>query len=372
VNPEEGRVSGKRKVLLLLHPGAGVNRSMVLYARRLQSYFQGGGRIELGIYELPLLWGKRKLSEALLPPLYLPRIEADLVHLVDHAHARYLKFLRPPTIVTLHDLIVYKATKHRYPPSVKTGIPLHTRLYMLYNLRELPRARRILTPSQAVARDLKEFFPDLEPIVLYHGVDEVFSTPLTEEEEGSAIAEFGGPLPAPFILQVSNGFFYKNDIGVLRSFLHLCREFPDLTLIRVGPRTPEVIQFQRAYPDLRLLYLERVSLPLLRLLYREAVLLLHPSWDEGFGWPPLEAMAGGCPVVSSDRGALKETSAPASIVVPPEDPQAIAEGCRAILTSPELSCSLRERGYEHVQRFRWEESIRRLQAIYEEVLDEGS
>lgn len=356
----------EKTIALLLHPGAKINRSMRLYAERLTRYISLPG-VKLKIVELPNPLGLRHFNEVVLPRLLLPSMSADLVHLMDHAHARYLKFLRIPALVTVHDLIVYKVIRHGYPPQVKTRVPLHTRLMYIYNIHGIQHARVVITPSRAVARDIEVYFPGVKPRVVPHGVDLEFFTSLTEEEVKEARQELGELPSSPFLLQISNGFFYKNDQAVLKAWELLSRESPGVHLVRVGPLSPEVKAFAASYPRQIHLF-KMVSFVALRYLYRTASLLIHPSWDEGFGWPPLEAMASGLPVICSREGALGEISAPGAAVVDPRDPQGIAAHALELLSNTVLREELIARGRRHARTFTWESTAKAMVQIYQEVL----
>jgi len=105
----------------------------------------------------------------------------------------------------------------------------------------------------------------------------------------------------------------------------------------------------------------------LAVMYRLAGLFVFPSLYEGFGLPPLEAMASGTPVVTSNVSSLPEVAGDAAILVDPHDPHAIADGMYRLLTDERLRRDLRLKGLARARQFSWEESVRRVRAIYEEV-----
>jgi glycosyltransferase involved in cell wall biosynthesis len=106
----------------------------------------------------------------------------------------------------------------------------------------------------------------------------------------------------------------------------------------------------------------------LAVLYRLASVFVFPSLYEGFGLPPLEAMASGTPVVTSNVSSLPEVVGDAAILVDPYDPQAIAEGILAVLRSTHLRNELTKRGLERVQHYSWARSAKRVREVYGEVL----
>ena len=107
----------------------------------------------------------------------------------------------------------------------------------------------------------------------------------------------------------------------------------------------------------------------LAILYRLAAVFVFPSLYEGFGLPPLEAMASGTPVITSNVSSLPEVVGDAALLVDPLQPEAIADAMRRVLTDSALRADLRGRGLIRARQFSWERSIRRVREIYGEVLD---
>ena len=105
----------------------------------------------------------------------------------------------------------------------------------------------------------------------------------------------------------------------------------------------------------------------LAVMYRLAGVFVFPSLYEGFGLPPLEAMASGTPVVTSNVSSLPEVAGGAALLVDPYDPVAIADGICKVLTDEGLRRDLREKGLARARQFSWEESVRRVRAIYGEI-----
>jgi glycosyltransferase involved in cell wall biosynthesis len=106
----------------------------------------------------------------------------------------------------------------------------------------------------------------------------------------------------------------------------------------------------------------------LAVMYRLAGVFVFPSLYEGFGLPPLEAMASGTPVVTSNVSSLPEVAGEAAILVDPYDPGAIAEGMERVLCDESLRRELRAKGLARARQFSWETSVRRVHDIYQQVL----
>jgi glycosyltransferase involved in cell wall biosynthesis len=106
-------------------------------------------------------------------------------------------------------------------------------------------------------------------------------------------------------------------------------------------------------------------------LYRYASLFLFPSLYEGFGWPPLEAMAFGCPVVCSSAASLPEVVGEAALTCPPEDEKQMAENCVRVLHDASVANHLIELGYEQIEKFSVERMGRQLMGVYERLSNGG-
>jgi len=330
---------------------------MLLYAQRLAAHCP---ETAAELHHLPAVGGP--LADLITPPFALPRLSDGIAHVVDHAHAGYLRHLRVPSLVTVHDLIPLKVVRGRYPAEARPLVSRKAALWFRWNVRALPRADLVVAPSEATAGAIRDLIGDLRIEVVPHGIDPEFFAP-PGESALQQVRERLAPLgQRRIVLQVSNGFFYKNDAGFASAMERLARDRSDVAWVRVGSPLPE----QPATPCPAYHYAE-ASLAELVALYHRADVLLFPSWDEGFGWPPLEAMAAGCPVVASACGALKETAAPAARVVDPADPEQLAQAVSRILDDTDTAAELVRRGRVHAGGFDWARVGARMAELYREV-----
>jgi glycosyltransferase involved in cell wall biosynthesis len=241
-----------------------------------------------------------------------------------------------PVVVTLHDV------QHRDLPSLfSRGERAFRRLG--YD-RAARRADAVIVPT-AFVRDRAVARLGLDPARLHvvpHGVDHERFRPGDEVRE-------------PFLLYPAKGWPHKNHARLFEALPAIRRARPDLRLVLTG--------FDGDVPD-GVERLGRVPPQELAGLYRRAAALVFPSRYEGFGQPPLEAMACGCPVAASRAGSLPEVCGDAAVLFDPDDPAAIAAGA---LEALERSEELRERGLLRAARFTWAASAREHEAVYAAV-----
>ena len=267
-----------------------------------------------------------------------------------------------PAVVTIHDL-----TTVLYPETHTAK----TRFSILPFLeRSLDRARRIVAVSQATAEDLAFHFPACAERVrvVYEGVDPVF-TPGSAEEIAAIRRELGAP--AGYILYIGTLEPRKN-VGVLLAAWEALR--------REDPATPPLVLAGGAGWHSGALRariaglagvksLGRVDDDRLVRLFQGARVFAYPSVYEGFGLPPLEAMACGVPTVVSNSSSLPEVVGDAGLQVDPHDAEGLAAALRKILAEPARAAELSRRGLRRAARFRWEDAARELAEVFREALD---
>lgn len=223
--------------------------------------------------------------------------------------------------------------------------------------RAVDGAEAVVTISETVKGDLvREFGLPPEKIrVIHPWVKEIFFGAPEDE-----------PLPEPlqgkdYILYVGLRITHKNVEGVLRAFLLLVDEFPELRLAIAGGRytTPDRVDGWKTDPRLkgRIIEISSPSDEEIVRLFSRAKAFVFPSFAEGFGLPPLEAMAAGVPVVCSDIPVFREVYGDAVSYVDPARPESIAEGVRKILTDEGLSARFALHGRERAELYRKDRSL---------------
>ncbi|MGH9662617.1 MAG: glycosyltransferase family 4 protein, partial [Bryobacteraceae bacterium] len=160
--------------------------------------------------------------------------------------------------------------------------------------------------------------------------------------------------------------------AVAREELEHTEEFRDLRLIIIGDELSRYPQVRRAVIQSRVedvvRFLGFVPFDTLRVFYEAATAFVFPSLYEGFGLPPLEAMASGTPVITSRSSALPEVVGHAAMLVNPENVFDIARGIKEVLLNPELRRSLADAGRAHAARYSWEKTARETVDVYREVV----
>jgi glycosyltransferase involved in cell wall biosynthesis len=234
------------------------------------------------------------------------------------------------------------------------------------------RSDRILTVSEASKRDILHFFnvPPDKISVVYNAIDERFWVEPDSEDVARVRERF--QLDHGFVLYAGTIKPHKNLVRLIEAFAELRKgEFEELKLLIIGDEISKLPALRRAVHSHKLhkhvRFLGFVPDDTLAVLYRLAAVFVFPSLYEGFGLPPLEAMASGTPVVTSNVSSLPEVAGDAAVLVDPDLPQAIADGIYQVLTDEALRRSLRQKGLARAAQFSWEQSVRRVRAIYGEA-----
>jgi glycosyltransferase involved in cell wall biosynthesis len=248
-----------------------------------------------------------------------------------------------PSVITVHDLAIY-----RNPAWFPARQPLATRLIVP---RSLKRADVMIAVSQSTASDMVQLFgvPQARIGVVPHGVSARFH-PLDAEDLAAARARLA--LPERFILFVSTIEPRKN-LGTLLQGWAMMRDRPDLVIVgEYGWRfEPIREQIERLGPHVHVMGgLDSTELPAV---YNLARVLAHPAWYEGFGLPPLEAMACGTPAIVADTSSLPEVVGDAGIAVPAGDPDAWRKALERVIGDTDLAADMKRRGILRAAQFTW-------------------
>jgi glycosyltransferase involved in cell wall biosynthesis len=311
---------------------------------------------------VPETAGNYSISEQIRIPLALKREGVTLFHA---PHYVLPPLVRCQSVVTIHDcihLMFPQYLPNRFALAyARTSIVLAAR-----------RATRVMTVSESSKRDILRFV-DVRPEkidVIYNAFDERFGVEPLEEDVVRVRERY--QLHDEFVLYAGNVKPHKNLERLIEAFdLVRKRGLDHLKLVLIGDEISKYAALRRAVHQHQLhkyvRFLGYLPEETLAVMYRLAGVFVFPSLYEGFGLPPLEAMASGTPVVTSNVSSLPEVAGDAAVLVDPYTPQAIADGIYKVLTDESLRRSLRQKGLARAAQFSWEQSVRRVRAIYGEA-----
>jgi glycosyltransferase involved in cell wall biosynthesis len=308
---------------------------------------------------------KTRIARILWEHTQLPRIarrqELDVLHCPTYICP--LCRMSVPCVVTIHDTIAID-----HPEWCKWTNALYFNLFMKAAAK---KASRVISVSKCTANDLKRNFdlPCSKIRIIYSGIDGIFKKNTSPSRQSEVKVRYN--LPERYILYVGNIEPKKNIWTLLCVQRELQKKGLPHRLVIVGKRSwgvkVELNEISKEITSNNIVlvgYVDRRDLPFV---YQMADVFVFPSLYEGFGFPPLEAMACGTPVVSSSKGALGETVMDAALIVEPHSIQQIAQAVLSVI----MDSSLRERhirmGIRQSSMFNWERTARETLSIYEEV-----
>ena len=297
-------------------------------------------------------------------------------HKCDLLHVPHL-FWKPqsvpcPYVVTVHDLLdhLYKLNSNSW---VKQS--LHFQL----TKRTLHRAARIFAVSNFSKKDTERLFkvPGDKIEVIYNALDDRFRQGHATDADRKLIAE-RYQVTYPFLLYAGRISPHKNVVRIIEAFAALKAElekegrYPDLKLIIIGDELSKHADLRRAVIKSRVQndvrFLGFVPIGVLRIFYDLAKIFVFPSLYEGFGLPPLEAMAHGTPVVTSNTSSIPEVVGNAAVMVNPENVFEIMHALHRVLLDQTVREKLKARGVLQAHRFSWDDSVRRMLKVYHDVV----
>jgi glycosyltransferase involved in cell wall biosynthesis len=315
--------------------------------------------VDEGRFPLRAVW-----MQAVLP-FVLDRLRPDLCH--------FTNFLGPyftsaPYVVTFHDM-----TLELLPECHTWKKRLLTRALS----PEIARgARLIITPSQSAKRDLSRLFaiPEEKIRAIPHAPDGQFR-PRRDRESLARIEKRYG-IRTPYVLYVGTLEPRKNLTRAMTAFSRVSSRYPEHSFYLAGElgwRSKELLRTLDTIENReRIARLGYVAEEDLAALYSNADLFVYPSLYEGFGFPVIEAMACGAPVLTSNTSSLAEIADGAALLVDPHDTRAIAEAMDRALGDGGERERLRRAGLARARSFSWERSTRETLQVYEEALERNT
>lgn len=302
----------------------------------------------------------RTLSEHAFTPFRLPRAKIDIFNT-----------LLAPVVSPAPSVVIHLKSLHAYvaPASVRPAARMYRRLSYPHTARV---ADAIIINSESLRAEVQEHL-DVDPAKLHlvrEAVDHEMFRPGDRDAAWEVVSTTYG-VSKPFVLFVSSLWPYKNCDGLIRAFASARRELGDRQLVIVGPGRDgayagelRALAAELGVAD-DIVWVGGVPLAETVHFYRTADVMVYPSFNETFGLPLLEAMACGCPVVTSNATSNPETAGGAALLADPADPDSIADA--VVAACGPQSDQLRARGLARAAEFSWAVTAEHTLEVYRSV-----
>lgn len=305
------------------------------------------------------------LKEQLIMPQLIRQAGLDLIH---YPHWNVPIRCRTPFVVTIHDLILLDD-----PNSAKatTRGPLQLAIkrfgHTLVLRHAISKSRQIIVPSVFVRASILQHFPSVNPAKISIIPEGVRTTTVTEEK----IKEL--PVTPPYFLYVGSAYPHKNLESLLHAFSFFVKKHPEIKLVLVGK---DDVFYQRLRQELEEIDIVKEAVvftgfvpdEILANLYAHASLFLFPSCQEGFGLPPLEAMAYGLPVAAARSACLPEVLKNAVLYFNPHDIEEMVAVMEKILNDSQLRTTMIAKGLKRAEEFSWRRQAETTLNTYEQAI----
>lgn len=327
------------------------------------------GPLPGNFHTVPSLEPERSLKGYWAFRTIVKRLQCDLVHIPNLFSMP--RGLPCPYVMTVHDMLEHMARARQ-----QTGF--WGAWHLQWTRHVLSGAARIFAVSNFTRVEIEKLFgiPEDRIEVIYNAIDERFLHGHASAADRQVIAQ-RYQVTYPFLLYAGRISPHKNVGRMIEAFSALKTElekdgaFPDLKLIIIGddlsgnPELRRTVVRSGVQNDVR--FLGFVPIDVLRIFYDQAKIFVFPSLYEGFGLPPLEAMAHGTPVVTSNVSSLPEVVGDAAVLVHPENVFELMRALHRVLMDQAMRERMKERSYRQVTKFSWEKSVQRIMEVYREV-----
>ncbi len=271
-------------------------------------------------------------------------------------------FFAKNQIITIHDLLSIRFNT----------ISPHQRFYFKNLLPfMMAKCKCVIAISETTKKDIIKYlgYPEEKIHVIYNGYDKTKFN-LSDTVSNIIANKYS---VKNYFLAIGPNYPHKNFEILLAAYDKLSNtEKLNHPLVIVGGKQPYLSQIKQLALDLNLQtsvqFLDYVPDNLMPAIYKEAVALVFPSLYEGFGMPPLEAMACGCPVIASNTAAVMEVCENAALYINPYNPKSITQALQKLIYNPILLNQLKEKGLKQAQKFSWDLTAQKLKTLIEEKI----
>lgn len=300
-------------------------------------------------------------------PKVLNKYDLDLVHF---PHFNVPLFYFRKFVVTIHDLILL-----HFPTIRNTTLNpfLYRFKFLAYKIiikSAILRSSRVITVSKFTKRDILENFriiPQEKILVTYEACEDYCM--LSPDKDDEILARYG--IIRPYLMYVGNAYPHKNLENLSLAFAQVSQKRPDLQMVFVGKEDyfyERLKYFVKKKRIKNVVFAGYVPDYDLDIIFHNAWLYTWPSLYEGFGLPPLEAMAKGVPVVSSDHPCMKEILEDSVYYFDGKKPDSISAAIEKILSNQELADDFRERGYKQIKKYSWKKMTLKTLGTYNQLI----
>lgn len=299
----------------------------------------------------------------------LQRLGIDLYHGLSHEIPLGIQKTGIPSVVTIHDLI-----HERYPEQYAA---IDVKIYSRKFRYACEHANKIIAISEQTKKDIIDFYktPAEKIEVCYQSCNPAFGFTVSAEEKQTVLQRYG--LPEQFFLSVGSIIERKNLLNICKA-IFLLREEMNIPLVVIGDggkykqqvkdyikqnRLDEKIIFLSENPVARssASFKTAADFPAI---YQSAMAMIYPSFFEGFGIPVLEALWSRLPVITSGISCLPEAGGEGAFYIDPSDSGSIAEAMRNIYNDPSLVSNMKEKGWQHAQKFTQQKCAAAVMEVY--------
>lgn len=316
------------------------------------------------------------VAEQIIMPYFIIKERLDFIHFL---HFNVPFFCPAKYIVTIHDLILTRFPTTRASTLAPILYKIKHLAYRVIIRSGIKNAEKVIAVSDFTKQEIIRQFGINESriVVTYEGISDDFKHNEEESYDTEDINDkndnddkIGYNIHSPYLLYVGNAYPHKNLDKMIMVFSDIRKKYPDISLVFVGR---EDYFYKRLKKDVvkrglkNIIFTGYVSDSELVRIYQNALLYVFPSFCEGFGLPPLEAMSQGLPVASSDKTCLPEILGDAAYYFDPENENDMRDKIIELIQNKNLRNDLCEKGYVQIRKYSWNKCAQETFEIYNEI-----